>query len=171
MKIRGQTVYPLQERLVRLSARNEVTGCLEWQSTTRNGYGRLIVGSRTDGTRHSVSAHRLSYEVNIGPVPDSLCVLHRCDNRPCIEPTHLFLGTQKENADDCIAKGRNAPPPCLKHDRHPNRKLNWQQVNEIRELASTTKHHLLAERFGVARRTISGIATFQNWIPEPPKPE
>mgnify|MGYP001474846319 CR=1 FL=1 len=77
MKIRGQTVHSHEERLRRLSVTDEQTGCWNWTSSTRNGYGRLVIGSRADGTRKSVSAHRLSFETFIGAVPDGMEVCHR----------------------------------------------------------------------------------------------
>lgn len=78
MKIRGQTVYPPKERLARLSKVNDVTGCIEFLTTGRGGYGRLVIGSRTQGTRKTVTAHRLAYELYKGAVPEGLCVC-QCD--------------------------------------------------------------------------------------------
>lgn len=76
-------------------------GCWEWNGALRDdGYGILKVNNRCDG------AHRFSYELYIGEIPNSLCVLHRCDNRKCVNPFHLFLGTKSDNMIDCIKKGR-----------------------------------------------------------------
>lgn len=83
------------------------SGCWEWQlGKDRVGYGRLKVqlGSRSE-FRYT-SAHRYAWELFRGPIPAGLNVLHRCDNRPCCNPAHLFLGTQKENIDDMHRKGR-----------------------------------------------------------------
>jgi HNH endonuclease len=81
-----------------------VTPCWEWQGSGTNcGYGRI----RFQGYCYSV--HRLSWIANNGPIPDGLHVLHRCDQPPCINPEHLFLGTPKDNTGDCIAKGRFTP--------------------------------------------------------------
>ena len=78
------------------------TPCLEWQACcTRDGYGQLFRAGK------SVLAHRMAWELEHGPVPDGLCVLHRCDNPPCVASGHLFLGTQLDNIGDMIAKGRD----------------------------------------------------------------
>jgi hypothetical protein len=83
------------------------SGCWEWQrKKDAAGYGRLQVsmGSRTN-IRWS-SAHRYAYEVFVGAIPEGKCVLHRCDNRGCINPEHLFIGTQQDNVRDMDRKGR-----------------------------------------------------------------
>lgn len=88
---------------------NETTGCWNWQGgLTGQGYGQ----SWDSSTQEPLDAHRLSYKTFVGPLPESdgsyhgICVLHKCDNPKCINPEHLFLGTQKINIQDCAAKGR-----------------------------------------------------------------
>ena len=95
------------ERLLRklMAADN---GCLEWVGyTNRSGYGAITVGSRTDGTRRQVETHRVAWILANGPILDDLCVLHHCDNPPCCDVTHLFLGTKADNNVDMASKGRN----------------------------------------------------------------
>lgn len=90
----------------RLMSRIEVTesGCWEYQQCkSKHGYGRLGYGPRELGVQW---AHILSWEIHNGEIPFNLCVLHKCDNPPCVNPEHLFLGTQTENVYDCIDKGR-----------------------------------------------------------------
>lgn len=79
------------------------SGCWEWtRSKATNGYGRIT---------NSLSAHRAAYELFVGPIPDGMQVCHRCDNPPCCNPAHLFLGTAADNAHDRDAKGRGAFGP------------------------------------------------------------
>lgn len=101
-----------------------VGDCLVWQrATNEDGYGILWNAGR------GVRAHQVAWELTFGLIPAHLCVCHSCDNRPCIEPTHLWLGTQPENIADMIAKGRLVIP---RGEHNGNAKLNDDAVRIIR---------------------------------------
>ena len=127
----------------------------------------MVIGSRSDGTRRTVSAHKLAHETYIGPVPDGMYVCHKCDNRRCINPEHLFLGTAKDNAVDMTNKKRNKPP-CLKGEDHPNAKLTWDDVNEIRSAINVSRKEL-SKKYNINVRTVSDIIRFIRWIPPAPE--
>ena len=100
---------PLEERFW---AKVEKTPtCWLWTGAVNDaGYGIIGLGTREQGTAR---AHRVSYEMHIGPLPDGLFVCHRCDVRLCVRPEHLFAGTQADNVRDMWSKGRESPPPRL----------------------------------------------------------
>lgn len=93
---------PLKERFEEKFKINEETGCWEWQGSLNNcGYGFFAIKSGFQKT-----AHRASFELYIGTIPDKMKVCHECDNTLCVNPNHLFLGTQQDNMDDMYKKGR-----------------------------------------------------------------
>jgi len=87
-------------------------GCMEWTGwRTKDGYGRIGCGNKKQ------YMHRLSYELTFGPIPNGLWVLHRCDNPPCLNPNHFFLGNLRDNFKDMIDKGRNGCGRGVTHGR------------------------------------------------------
>ena len=151
---------------------NPDTGCWEWLGTKRNGYGRTTTGSRSDGTRKSISAHRLSYQLFNGNIPPGNVVCHKCDNRCCINPDHLFAGTVQDNVNDRERKGRNKPPKGSENGRA---KLSEKDVLTARTERSDrgTSYQALAKKYGVAKKTIMDAVKGVNWKylnpPEPPE--
>lgn len=102
MKATRSLADRLHARLVRTD-----NGCLEWQGYRRpDGYGRI----KAEGGRNAplLTTHRAAWELEHGPIPEGMFVCHRCDNRPCCDVQHLFLGTPEDNAADMVAKGRQA---------------------------------------------------------------
>lgn len=104
------------------------------------GYGQLATGSMIDGSRRRERAHRIAYELTIGPIPDGLEVLHKCDNPPCCNPTHLFLGTQTQNIEDMKRKGR---AKSLQGEAKSNAVLSDEIVCKLR---------ILYEQGGISQR-------------------
>lgn len=161
------------QRLIQHMEINKTSGCWEWVGSKRNGYGRMIIGSRTDGTRKSVSAHRVSYELNFGEIPDGMEVCHKCDNPCCINPDHLFLGTKQDNAADRDAKGRNI---VFTGEEQPRAKLTKKAVKDARweRAYKGTSFQTLADRYGVSKRTMQNAIKGVTWkcvpyMPEPPE--
>lgn len=125
------------------------------------GYGQ-IAAARNYGSCE-IAAHRLSWELFNGPVPTGLKVLHRCDVRACVNPSHLFLGSQADNVADMIAKGRGRSIPMY-GEANPGARLTTDQVRAIRAAhASGETQHGLARRFGVAPMTVNRIVRHQTW--------
>lgn len=122
--------------------------CWEWTGPRRGGYGSVGWKSRKTGV------HRVSWEMANGPIPDGLFVCHRCDNRLCVRPDHLFLGTPKDNIQDMVAKGRGALN-C--------RKLTDEQVLEIRRTYRRGMGPVMARRFGVHSTTLVDAARGTSW--------
>jgi len=133
-------------------------GCWSWPGKkNRQGYGVIRSGTRKYGTLRETRIHRLSWEIHNGPIPDGLCVLHRCDNPECSNPEHLFLGTAKENNADRAAKGRSRPAK--------NRaKLSPKKVRAIRELSQMgMSKRWLAVAYGVCEETVALIRRRETW--------
>ena len=98
------SVVPLKERLLEKRFIENETGCWLWTGYLNHlGYGKIGTGPRGSKILY---VHRASWEIFKGPIPKELFVLHKCDVPRCFNPDHLFLGTQKQNIEDCIAKGR-----------------------------------------------------------------
>ncbi len=126
------------------------TDCWLWiAGTSPRGYGRFKVDGKLE------QAHRVSYELYVGPIPDGLWVLHRCDIYSCVNPEHLFLGTQQDNVDDMIAKGGHYWPHAV---------LSGSDVREIRLLRGQVTQGELGQRFGVCQGHISKIQLNEKWM-------
>lgn len=153
-KYKPRTTRPLADRF--WSKVEKADSCWLWRARTMpNGYG--VVGIRRGVTN---LAHRVAWELAHGPIPAGMKVCHRCDVRNCVNPDHLFLGTQADNITDMIAKGRNA-----RGEKMTGAKLTEVQVREIRQrhaIGSVTQTQLATE-YGVASTTIGKILRRQRW--------
>lgn len=152
--------------------------CWLWTACTSSyGYGILRINGRNHG------AHRVSYELNVAPIPKGYDCCHHCDNPLCVNPSHLFAGTRKDNLNDMRAKGRAVyqanPEKLARGDRngartHPEKilrgenngkaKLTNDQVRDIRRRVNAgEKQNALAIEFGVLKSTINSIIKRRNW--------
>jgi len=120
----------------------------------RNGYGSFSFIN--DGQRERQQAHRMAWQLYLGPIPAHLAVLHKCDNPRCVNPEHLFLGTNEDNRADCVAKDRQA-----KGSRMGAAKLTENMVSEI--LASELPRHILADAYHVSKTAIALIKRRETW--------
>jgi len=130
------------------------TRCWEWTAGVgSDGYGHAWMGKKMRGT------HRISYELAFGEILNDLHTLHHCDNKLCVNPLHLWIGTNLDNIDDMHSKGRQG---AARGEDHPSHKLSDAQVAEIRRLYAWhgiggKDMYQLAREFGVSSGYISDI--------------
>ncbi len=132
-----------------------LTPCWAWTGCLADAYGRFQYEKRPQ------PAHRVSWKIFKGPIPAGLFVCHKCDFRPCVNPDHLFLGTNAENQQDAVAKGRKRSPHG---ERHHRARLLEEQVRTIKSMLSRGAIQAeLARQFGVSKYIINGIARGRGW--------
>jgi hypothetical protein len=147
---------------------HEVNGCWQWSGNRINsGYGMFWVKGK------NVLAHRHAYRSYVGSIPDGMCVLHRCDNRGCVNPDHLWLGTRSDNSADMVAKGRSARgarnpatrPGFRSGTRNGRSKLTPATVVELRKRYASggISQQKLGDEYGVCQVVISKIINRQLW--------
>ena len=131
--------------------------CWEWiGGLSQFGYGHFFMRGKLE------QAHRASWKIYKGKIPKGLCVCHTCDNRKCVNPKHLWLGTRNDNIQDMIKKGR-----ATKADPEDNGSaiLNWELVNKIRQIRREKRIYYkdLAVMFNVHYATIKRIILNKSW--------
>lgn len=152
-----------EERLLKYLSTVDADSCWEWQGhRTRGGYGTV------SGTSSPRVASRVAYETWIGPIPDGMVICHSCDNPPCCNPAHLFVGTSRENTEDMLNKRRG-----IHGERHHWHRLTDEEVHTIRFLANQGfQQRPIARMIGCSQSQVSNIvrrsqrAHDTNWIPK-----
>lgn len=152
----GRPSRPASERFAALHTPEPNSGCWLWDGhlSRRTGYGQF----RIDPADIGIPAHRAAWLMHKGPIPPGMCVCHKCDERSCVNPDHLFLGTQADNMRDASAKGRMAwslPRALPTGEDHHMAKLTSSDVAHIR--ASHKTGVSLAKRYGISGNGISRI--------------
>lgn len=151
----------LEERFwAKVNKADGIEKCWEWIAyKDTKGYGHFHKAGRGGMAK----AHRVSYEISVGPIPAGLLVCHKCDNPSCVNPWHLFLGTDKDNSDDKMKKGR-FKKVYPQGEKNGNAKLTETQIKQIRaRLATGETQSLIAADYGVSGTTISRINRAVRW--------
>ena len=132
------------------------TGCWVWTGATAGrGYGNIGL----ERQRKQEYAHRISYRLHVGEIPKGQYVLHRCDNPSCVNPSHLFVGTQRANLADMASKGRH-----LYGEKNAKAVLTEADIPKIRQLcASGMAQWEVGRMFGVSQITVSRIMRGKRW--------
>lgn len=132
-------------------------GCWLWTGGKNSqGYGNFYTNNK------QYKAHRFVYELTYGAIPKDILICHHCDNPSCVRPDHLFAGTNQDNMDDMVAKGRS--PAGMKGERHPLSKLTGSDIVEIRNLAKQkVPKTQIADKFSVHQTLISNIIRRKTW--------
>lgn len=139
------------EKLAFYSTRSSADACWEWNGAIKSdGYGHLRLWGRY------TQAHRAMWQIENGSIPAGLFVCHKCDNRKCINPSHLFLGTNAENLADMRAKGRGRIPPKTEiGEKHPQAKFSDDVVLAVRADGRTQRE--IASHYGMSTGWVSYI--------------
>ena len=152
-----------EERFWRLVERTDPSECWVWKGTkNQKGYGRW----RRFWLSGAESAHRVAWAFAAArPLPEGMQVLHRCDNPPCCNPAHLFLGTHEDNMADMAIKGRaHGPNPRTRGELHGGTRLTNAQAMEIYRRAKAGERPVdVARDYGIERATVSQISRGVTW--------
>lgn len=151
--IAGTFEAPLEARFWAKVSPEPNTGCWIWAGgLTQQGYGAIGLGAASAGV---MLAHRLSWTFAVGPIPRGKWVLHRCDNRWCVNPAHLFLGSRQDNIDDCVSKRRNRWPLAAFGEAHHAATTTVAQAKRVKAHGS---------RGGKTRKEIAAVVGVSKWV-------
>lgn len=143
---------PIKDRLLKKIIKTKK--CWIWIGATSHGYGRIGYKNKT------YAAHRVMWEQTYGSIKNGLWVLHKCDNRKCINPDHLFLGDRQDNVDDCVNKRR--------HIFGSNSSLSKLKNTDILRIKSLSdmgiRQHIIAKKFGITQSNVSKIINKKSWV-------
>lgn len=152
---KGRQAKPLEERFWEKVDKRGSAECWPWiGSIDTRGYGTI----GANGGRPLLRAHRVSFELNVGAIPDGQVVCHACDNRACVNPMHLFAATQRENVNDMVRKGRRHSSIG---DRNPSAKLRADQVIAIRQ--DHRRSRVIQAEYGISSSTLLSIKRYETW--------
>jgi hypothetical protein len=160
----GPTPTHPSERFWSKVRRGAPDECWEWISSHHPlGYGFIFAGPLYDKGVRYVKAHRLSWEMHNGPIPEGLCILHHCDNPPCVNPAHLYAGTRQQNCRDRAVRKRGKEHR-QNGEANDNAKLTEMDVRAIIILLKAGRSQIvIAKMFGVNQTHISRIKLRQTW--------
>ncbi len=158
-----QTIKPLEDRFWEKVDRGAPDDCWEWKGQrNRQGYGIVALEGRVGKYQPRTMAHRASLMLAGVRIAGKL-VCHHCDNPPCVNPSHLFVGTDQDNYDDSVRKGRRRPGANARGEACKT-KLSNQDVLSIRGLAAAGISQLwLAKAFSISKQSVSMIVTRKRW--------
>lgn len=129
-----------KDRIIEKIKIDEKTGCWNWIACTQsNGYGRFSLSGK------SMGSHRASFKIFKGDIPCGMDICHTCDNRKCINPDHLFLGTRKDNMQDAVSKNRQAQGFMLPHTKLTNE----QRIDIAKRKCNGESTHDLSMEYGI----------------------
>lgn len=140
---------------------SDENGCWIFQGQKNiEGYGIVQIGQARDGNRTRQMAHRYFYEQIVGPIPDDLLACHKCDNPPCVNPDHMFIGTQADNIADMMKKGRRGKTGA-KGSLNGRAIVTENQVKEIRDSSAARRE--VAAQYGISPVTVGAIKARRIW--------